>query len=44
MEDGCIPMEANMVMADWILDGMADVCSEARGRLMDWGTYGPWQD
>jgi hypothetical protein len=35
---------ADLVMADWVLDGMADVCAEAGGRLLDWRTHGCWKD
>ena len=29
-----------MVVADWILDGVADVCAEAGGRFLDWRADG----
>lgn len=42
--DGSRRIIADLVMADWILDGMADVCAEARGGLLDWRTHGRWKD
>lgn len=34
----------NFPWADWILDGMADVCAEIGGRFVDWGKNGYWED
>lgn len=36
-------MHANWVV-DWLLDGVADVCAEAGGGELDWGTNGQGED